>query len=118
MAVFSPDRVLYGDTIGFGNWLLGHYHEHQQFVTIGLATAVPRQAIPDYDFLGWNEASDVGRRMWLDTHQKVHEALRFMTGVQGFDLSAVDFDDDVAFGLWMEAHAEEHRLIRRALGLP
>lgn len=116
MALFSPDQVPFGDDIGFGVWLNGHYLEHQQFVRLGLQASPPRP-IADYDLLAYPYKPGLARRMWLDSHQRVHDTLRLITGVQGFDLSAVDFDNEVSFAIWLDAHAQEHKLLRTAFGV-
>ena len=116
MVQFSPDIVQFGDTIGWGTWLDGHYREHQQFIDIGFAST-PVVFIPDYDLLSftWNDRRAV--EDWLNVHQTVHEALRNSTGVQGIDLSVVDLENPAYFALWLDTHAQEHAQIRQVLGI-
>ena len=114
MPQFSPDTIEFGDKIGWGYWIDGHYREHQQFITIGFASSPP-QFIPDYNLLAW--AWDDERTIvdWLNAHQSVHNLSRQLTGVQGVDLSIVDFRNPDYFELWIDTHATEHAQLRQAL---
>jgi len=116
MAIFSPDFVFPGDRIGFGWWLDSHALEHKQFVAIGFQSA-PVVFVPDYDLLSWDWDNKVAQEDWHSVHEATHEALRQRTGVEGLDLSVVDFDDPEYFLLWMDNHAFEHAQIRQALGI-
>lgn len=115
MALFNHTVVLPDDPSGMGVWLLEHYYEHLQFVTLGLKQT-PAVFIPDYAVQSWSDERPIVKQ-WLAAHQTIHDALRGWTGVQGIDLSTVDFDDQSAFFQWMDAHATEHTLIRQALGI-
>lgn len=115
MALFFHTVVLPNDPSGFGVWLLEHYYQHEQFVSLGL-TQSPTQFIPDYAIQDWSDEPGIVKQ-WLNVHQQIHDALRDWTGVQGIDLSTVDLNDHDAWFEWMDAHAQEHSLINSALGI-
>jgi hypothetical protein len=115
MPIFFHSTVMPKDPIGFSIWLQEHYLEHQQFVGLFQAQAVPI-FIPDYNFALWDDDKKVVAS-WLEAHQTAHLALRNFTGVSGVDLSDVDFSQDDQFLGWMDDHASEHSDLRRALGI-
>lgn len=115
MPLFLPDQVLPHDPAGWGRYLLGHFLEHQQFVTIS-AGLTPPVSIPQYAIQQW---SDEPRAVvfWLNSHYQIHQALRALTGVSGIDLSLLDFRDDSAFEVWQEDHSAEHGDLREVFGV-
>jgi len=115
MPLFFNKNVLPDDPAGFGVWLLSHYYEHLQFVSIGL-NQTPVRFIPDYAIQSWSDEPGIVRT-WLSVHQTIHNALRSWTGVQGIDLSTVDLEDRTSWFEWMDAHAAEHTLIEQSLGI-
>ena len=80
-----------------------------------LATPSP-DLIPDYDLTSWRD-DDAFARVWLTTHQEVHEVLRSFTGVTGVNLADVDLSNESEFYTWLADHAAEHAALRSAFGL-
>lgn len=115
MPQFQPDQVAFHDMAGYGAWDIGHGREHLQFVQV-LAQRTPAVQIPAFDMLAFLVAGNA-RKSILETHAEVHDLLRGATGVQGIDLSEVDFDQQDAFYDWLGYHATEHAQIRQALGI-
>lgn len=115
MALFSPDVVMFGDPEGFGQWLAGHWFEHQQFITLGLQFSPSRQFLA-YDIYSWRYEPE-SIRAWLDAHQQMHDSLRRFTGVGGIDLSEIDFQSPDDFQAWMAYHQLEHQQLRAAFGV-
>lgn len=115
MPQFQPDQVTFHDIPGYGAWDVGHGREHLQFVQV-LALQIPTVQIPAFDMLSFLNAGN-SRKSILQTHAQVHEIIRGVTGVQGVDLSEVNFDDRDAFYDWLGTHATEHANIRAALGI-
>jgi hypothetical protein len=115
MVFFSPDQVAPHDAAGFGRWLMGHFYEHKQFITLALALTTPG-SIPDYNLKQWDDDPlfVIG---WLNAHQTVHAAVRQITGVSGIDLSLVDLNDDDDFLLWQNSHSIEHAQERAFFGV-
>lgn len=115
MVSFRPDLVLPNDPAGFGLWRIGHYNEHRQFIQVGLSVK-PQIIIPDYDFLTWSD-DPVFVRVFLDTHNRVHQLLDAPAGISSIDWSAVDFTDPAQFDIWQQDHAVEHSELRAAYGV-
>jgi hypothetical protein len=84
-------------------------------VQIAQAQATPI-LIPDYDLTSWNNSKSFAR-IWLVTHESVHEQLRSITGVSGINLADVNLDNEEEFYTWLDAHRNEHALLRRAFGI-
>lgn len=115
MPQFQPDQVNFGDLPGYGAWDIGHGREHIQFVQ-ALAAHNPPILIPDRDLLSFLTAGHA-RKSQVEAHGSIHLLLRQATGVQGFDLSAVNLDEQADLDNWLGTHAQEHAQIRQALGM-
>jgi hypothetical protein len=116
VAQFFHDQVAFGDAAGFGIWRLEHAYEHTQFVQL-LAARSPPLLLSDYPFFDWFVGNKGFQTTWLDTHQRVHDFLRQVTGVGGPDLDDVDFDEPQQWYDWHGAHATEHANLRAAFGI-
>jgi hypothetical protein len=116
MAIFFHTTFYPDDPIGFGIWRMEHYLEHLQFVQLGLLQN-PIVLVPDYSIVDWTD-NQRARQDWFDAHQDIHNRLRSWTGVQGVDLSVVDWDKPDEQLSWLDDHGVEHSLIRQALNLP
>jgi len=113
MPLFFQTDFFPGDDIGFGIWRMGHYLEHEQFIQLGLQQN-PVVQVPDFSIVDWTN-NPRARQDWLDAHQDIHNRLRAWTGVQGVDLSVVNWDKPDELLDWLDDHATEHALIRQAL---
>lgn len=116
MPNFEPDLVAFGDPAGYGQFDIGHYREHLQFIQVlgGLPTPIE---IPDYPLFSFLGAPQQASQQLIGIHYTAHELLRAATGVQGIDLSAIDFSKNDGFEDWLNYHRQEHAQIRAALGL-
>jgi len=105
-----------GDEAGFAQYRQEHWYEHRQFVAIGQANH-PVILIPDYDLTTWQDGNQAFTTSWLTTHESVHEALRYYTGVTGINLADVNFAKEDEFYEWIDAHRQEHAALRKAFGI-
>lgn len=112
--VFFPDKVLFDDTAGTGEWLMSHYREHLRFAQILAGLSTPYY-VPDYNLAAWS-SDENAVTAWLEAHQQIHDSLRQATGVGGIDLSEVNLQDEAQFYVWQDDHASEHDQLRSALG--
>lgn len=112
---FQPDFCAPRDPAAFGQWLTGHYYEHQVFRKKCL-TLTPKIIVTDYDILGWRDEPKLVQQ-WLVAHESIHQTLRAVCNVTGADLSLVDFSDNDQFNEWMGDHASEHQIFRSVLGI-
>ena len=46
---------------------------------------------------------------WLRTHQQAHNDFNGVLGIDGVDLTSVDFNDPEQLASWSRLHGEEHR---------
>jgi hypothetical protein len=115
MTEFSPTIFSLGDRAGQGQWEIGHWRQHINYLNT-LAALSPPIIIPDHP-IGRIGDNQVQQKIWLADHAAVHVTLRQYTGVNGIDLSQVDTEDPDEFQVWLDAHATEHSLIDQALGL-
>jgi hypothetical protein len=54
---------------------------------------------------------------WLRLHQQSHNAINGVLGVDGVDLTSVDFQDEAEIGAWLRLHENEHVQWAERLGL-
>lgn len=54
---------------------------------------------------------------WLQTHQQSHNDFTSILGIEGADLTDLDFKDEKAVRAWTFLHASEHRLAGIILGI-
>jgi hypothetical protein len=48
------------------------------------------------------------RDVWLQKHQQMHNDLNKLLGTTGFDLSALDIENEEEVAAWVGLHAREH----------
>lgn len=113
MPQFLPDQCSFGDVAGYGAWDMNHGREHIQFIQALAALGVN---LPDPDLLALLTAGNA-RGSQVQSHYTQHQLLRQALGVQGVDLSQVNFDDPGDFYNWLGYHATEHQQLRAALGI-
>ncbi len=56
-------------------------------------------------------------QVWLYQHQQMHTDMDAVLGIQGFDLTDVNWQDRSQFAGWIEGHAIEHLQAGRILNL-
>lgn len=116
MPQFAPSQVTFNDNpVGYGQFDIGHYREHIQFVQV-LAARSPVILLPDPDF-GAMLMGGRSQRESMEQHQVVHDLLRQITGVQGVDYTDFRMDDESDFYSFLSYHETEHAQIRAALGI-
>jgi len=110
MAFSAVSQFVYGDDLGFNNWLLAHYLEHVEFIDTlqdnsFTVLAYPIQSMEDPD-------------QWLQTHHRMHQAIwTAIGGGTSTNLAAVDWKKDDQVQDWLEIHARIHQQIRDSLGI-
>lgn len=55
---------------------------------------------------------------WLEQHQQAHDDLDAALGLNGSDLSSVDYKDKRQLDAWLYQHFVSHQSAASALGLP
>lgn len=115
MTEFVPDVFVWGDRAGQGRWEVGHYRQHENYVTFLARLFIPI-LIPTHPMLSIG-ATKLEQKLWLEDHAAAHEQLRIEANVTGVDLASVDFEDVKQFQSWLDDHAREHHLIDVAFGL-
>lgn len=112
---FDPNVFIFQDRAGQGRWEIGHYRQHVRYNQVLASFATP-VIIPIQPLMTMGN-TDLERRIFLNSHENLHEAIRPYANVTGIDLSLVDFEDEEEFYSWMDVHAQEHALIDAAFGL-
>lgn len=54
---------------------------------------------------------------WLRAHQQAHNDFTAALGIEGVDLTDVDFQDQEQLSAWVRLHGEEHRQAANMLGI-
>ena len=54
---------------------------------------------------------------WLDLHQAMHNAQNAILGIEGYNLSEVDWKDPSQLEAWTAMHFQEHALAAEILGI-
>ena len=55
--------------------------------------------------------------VWLGLHQQAHNDMESTLGIQGFDLSSVDFRDERQMAAWIRLHFTSHQQAASILGI-
>lgn len=98
---------------GFTEWTLSHVAHHQAI--IDAAAQVKNVRLLLYQIYPFNNQDPEG---WLLQHQSQHDDMNQLYGVNGSDLSTLDFSNKRDVDAWMLIHATEHRDVAQASGLP
>ena len=53
--------------------------------------------------------------LWLELHQQTHNDINSVLGLNGNDLSDIDFSIPSKVREWINLHAQEHQAMRQAL---
>lgn len=114
-APFVDKEFQPGDAEGFGMWRSQHSYEHQKFIELARNFTNP-VVLREYDILSWDD-DPVFRNIWLAGHYDMHLSLRDITGIQGVDLTKVDWDEPQDVLVWLENHKFEHEILEQAFGL-
>lgn len=96
----------------FGLWSFSHAAHHRDicrrvFETRG--TRLDEYVLDPFD------PADVGN--WAATHQVMHQQFCQALGLDGFDLSEVDWSDEARVTEWITANGNEHYRAGALLGL-
>ena len=54
---------------------------------------------------------------WVYQHYVMHQQMDAILGIQGYDLTSVDFTDDGNLAGWIQSHAVEHQQAGQILNL-
>lgn len=112
---FDPPIFLFGDRAAQGRWEIGHYRQHLRYLSY-LASLTTPVVIADQPIITMG-TTDLERRIFLNSHQILHELIRPYANVTGIDLALVDLKNEEQFYVWLDVHATEHDLIDQAFGL-
>ena len=110
MAFSAVSTFVYGDELGFNNWLLAHYLEHLEFIDTLQAAG---ESILAYPIQRMDEPPP-----WLEVHNRMHQSIwQAIGGGTATDLARVDWEQDDQVDNWLEIHASIHAQIRNSLGI-
>lgn len=112
---FQLNTLAFGDSAGWGEWLIGHYRQHLAYVTV-LATRATPIEINIQPILSI-DGGETGLRFWLDAHANWHNDIRPYANVTGIDLSQVNFHNQWEFYGWVDLHNQEHAALDQAFGV-
>ncbi len=94
------------------SWSFNHADEHIQIITTihrrgGVAlTQRILDPIANFDF-----------KNWLWAHQQTHNEMNAVLGIQGANLSQLNFDDKDELDAWAQLHFVEHQEANFKLGI-
>ena len=112
---FDPDIFLFGDRGSQGRWEIGHFRQHLRYLDV-LARQNPPIILSDEAIITMGQ-TNLEHRIWLNSHQVMHELLRPYANVTGIDLALVDLRKEEEFYTWLDLHSQEHKLIDTAFGV-
>lgn len=93
-------------------FVFSHAQDHNNL--IAQANLAPFNAGLEYRIL---DPLGVDLEQWLFDHQKLHNDLGTVTGLQNADLTVVDFQNPAQRQAWLDLNFAEHRTFSVALGL-
>jgi hypothetical protein len=112
---FNPPIFAFGDRAGQGRWEIGHYRQHLRYLAV-LSARTPPVIIADQPIITMG-STDLERKIWLQSHEVMHELIRPYANVTGIDLALVDLNDPEEWYVWADTHANEHALLDSAFGV-
>lgn len=92
-------------------WSFAHAAHHRD-----INAAVQRRLgvlLPEYVL----DPIPVGDPGWADGHYDMHLQMNAALGLQGFDLTEIDWKDEEQFAAWVHANAIEHSQAGTILGV-
>lgn len=100
------------DRLSLGRWSFINQWEHSQ-----IAEQIQSQfSIPQLTYI-LDPISEDDFRSWLWRHQETHNAMNSALGIQGNDLTDVDFQNREQVESWIWIHANEHIQATAILGI-
>ena len=70
--------------------------------------------LPEY-MLHPSNPDDTG--VWEDQHQQMHQDMDALLGINGFDLTNVNFENEAYLAGWIQLHFNEHYQAANILGI-
>ena len=98
---------------GFTEWVFSHYVHHQAIISAVQQTKGIHLVL--YDIYPFN---DRNLDNWLQQHQSQHTDMTSVFGINGVDLTNLDFKDRRQLDAWMDLHYREHLAVASDCGLP
>lgn len=114
-APFVDKEFIPGDAEGFGMWRSQHSYEHVMFIELARGFTTPI-VLREYDVASWDDSPEY-REIWLAGHYDMHLSLRDAVGIDGIDLTKVEWDDPQQVSAWLENHKLEHEILEQAFNL-
>ena len=93
-------------------WAFAHAAHHRDINRVIFETL--NVFLPEY-VLDPINPKDTG--VWEDQHQIMHTNMDIILGIQGFDLSQVDFTDKDSLAGWIQLNSNEHYQASNTLGI-
>ena len=95
-------------------WASAHATHHRDINRRIYELSLGNIVLPEF-ILDPINPNDTG--IWEDQHQIVHQDMDAVLGINGFDLSSVDFKNAEALTGWIQLNANEHYQAATALGI-
>jgi hypothetical protein len=94
----------------FSDWAFVHYQDH-----LDIRSAIQTQNNINLEIQNINQINLQDVQGWLERHQLMHNDFNGILGLQGNDLTVVDFDNPEQRQVWLWLNFREHFDARAAL---
>lgn len=98
---------------GWTEWVYQNLTHHQ--AVINAARDTGKGSLILYQIWPWNPHA---AQDWLLQHQSQHDDMNTLYGVNGSDLSTLNFDDKREVDAWLQLHFYEHQDVAARCGVP
>jgi hypothetical protein len=111
----SLAQLLYPPSIqsGWAEWVFANLQHHQAIIDAARQTGKANLIL--YQIYPFNSQDPEG---WLLQHQSQHDDMNQVYGVNGSDLSTLDFQNKRDVDAWLQLHFYEHQDVASRTGLP
>lgn len=97
---------------GIATWLFWHANDHLEIVQAIAKTTTTK---PPVYVLDPANPDDV--KGWALTHQQAHNDMNSALGLQGSDLTSIDFSKELELKAWLFINFMEHAAARQTIGI-
>lgn len=97
---------------GLEEWLFWHANDHVEILRGIQATTSVK--LPEYVL---DPANSQDLEGWALQHQQAHNDMNSQLGLQGSDLTAVDFKQEIELKAWLFINFMEHVAARQTIGI-
>jgi hypothetical protein len=98
---------------GWEEWTFWHYTHHQAIISA--AAQVKNVSLTLYNIWPFSPGNPEG---WLLQHSYQHDDMNALYGVNGADLSTLDFTNAKEVEAWLWLQYQEHQSVAKLCGLP